>query len=201
MSDDYHAQAVHTAARMMLDAVGEDPEREGLADTPDRVARAWRELTRGYRSDPAEHLEQQFPEDYDRPEDHVGVEPLHGILYQQDIQFFSLCEHHLLPFFGHAHVAYIPDGGLVGLSKIARCVRGYAARLQVQERLTNQVANALVEKLEPAGVMVVLEARHLCMAMRGVRANGTTTSSSAVRGAFREQQATRAEALQLLGLD
>lgn len=177
------------AVREFLYAIGEDPDREGLLGTPDRVARAAAEILQGMWDDPAAPLERQFHEDHN--EDMVIV---------KDIPFSSLCEHHLLPFVGKAHVAYIPrDGRITGLSKIARCVAGYGHRLQVQERLTSQIADAMVEKLNPLGVLVVLEAEHTCMTMRGIRAAGAQTVTSAVRGCF-DNPTTRAEALRLIGV-
>ena len=170
------------AIREFLIAVGEDPDRPGLLETPDRVARAAQEVLGGYDEDPSLHLRKQFHES-DNEE----------MVIVRDIPFSSLCEHHILPFTGKAHVAYIPhEGRITGLSKIARCVNGYARRLQLQERLTAQ--------LRPRGVLVVLEAEHMCMTMRGVRAAGALTMTSAVRGTFRSDIRTREEALRLLGL-
>lgn len=179
---------IEAAVRELLLAIGEDPDRAGLQGTPDRVARAFEELTYGMREDPAAHLRKQFAEEH--AQDMVIV---------RDIPFSSLCEHHLLPFVGKAHVAYIPKAGrITGLSKIARCVAGYAHRLQLQERLTAQVADALMAELDPQGVLVVVEAEHTCMTMRGIKSAGALTTTSAVRGCFRENQRTRAEALELL---
>lgn len=178
------------AVREILCAVGEDPTRPGLKATPERVARAWDELTAGYREDPAHHLDRSFPIE--------TTEARHGIVLVRDIPFYSLCEHHMLPFHGVAHVGYVPGDRLVGLSKIARCVKGYAARLQVQERMTEQVVDAMQEKLEPKGVAVVVKAEHLCMGMRGVRVDGTLTTTSAVRGVFWTDQRARAEVLKLM---
>ncbi|WP_462418568.1 GTP cyclohydrolase I FolE [Kytococcus sp. Marseille-QA3725] len=180
-----HARA-EAAVRELLLAVGEDPERDGLLDTPARVARSYAELTAGLGEDPAEVLGTTFAVDHDE------------MVMVRDIEMYSLCEHHLLPFHGVAHVGYTPrNGRVVGLSKMARLVELYARRPQVQERLTTQVANALVEHLDPGGVIVVVEAEHLCMSMRGVRKPGARTVTSAVRGHFTDQ-ATRAEALTLL---
>lgn len=177
------------AVRELLLAMGEDPDREGLKGTPERVARACEELLGGMQEDPGSHLRRQFREGDN--EEMVVV---------KDIPFSSLCEHHLLPFTGRASVAYIPrKGRITGLSKIARCVTGYAQRLQVQERLTGQIADAMVRELDPLGVMVVLEAEHTCMVMRGIRAAGSTTVTSAVRGCFERDLKTRQEALRLLG--
>lgn len=176
------------AIKEFLRAVGEDPDRPGLLETPDRVARAAQELLAGYDEDPAHHLRKQFQE---RDADELVI--------VRDIPFSSLCEHHLLPFIGRAHVAYLPrDGRITGLSKIARCVNGYARRLQLQERLTAQIADALVAELDPRGVLVVLEAEHMCMTMRGIKSAGALTTTSAVRGTLVADQAARAEALRLL---
>lgn len=185
--DNARAQA---AIREFLLAVGEDPDRPGLLETPDRVARAAQEILGGYDEEPAHHLRKQFHESGN--EETVVV---------RDIPFSSLCEHHLLPFTGRAHVAYIPrDGRITGLSKIARCVNGYARRLQLQERLTDQIADAMVAELDPRGVLVVLQAEHMCMTMRGIRAAGALTVTSAARGELRSDARAREEALRLLGL-
>ena len=179
---------VEAAVREFLLAIGEDPDREGLQGTPDRVARACEELFGGIGQDPAAHLRKQFHE-----------ESGGGIVVVRDIPFHSMCEHHLLPFVGVAHVAYLPrEGRITGLSKIARCVAGFAARPQVQERLTAQVADAMVAELEPEGVLVVMEAEHTCMTMRGIRAAGAKTTTIATRGAFDADASLRAEALSLL---
>ncbi|MEE1274769.1 MAG: GTP cyclohydrolase I FolE [Olegusella sp.] len=181
---------IEAAVREFLIGIGEDPDREGLLDTPDRVARACEELFGGLHEDPGAVLRKQFHEGQN--EEMVIV---------RDIPFHSMCEHHLLPFVGKAHVAYIPrKGRITGLSKIARCVSGYAARPQVQERLTQQVADAFVRELDPLGVMVVIEAEHTCMTMRGIRAAGSQTVTSAVRGCFKKDEKTRTEALRLLGV-
>ena len=178
------------AIREFLLAVGEDPDRPGLIETPDRVARAAQEVPGGYDEDPAHHLRKQFKEN-DNEE----------MVIVRDIPFSSLCEHHILPFTGKAHVAYIPRAGrITGLSKIGRCVNGYARRLQLQERLTAQIADAMMVELDPQGVLVVLEAEHMCMTMRGVKSAGAVTMTSAVRGVFRSDIRTREEALRLLGL-
>ena len=179
---------VEAAIRELLLAVGEDPDREGLLGTPDRVARACEEILGGMQEDPGVHLRKQFHEPGNQE-----------MVIVKDIPFSSLCEHHILPFTGRAHVCYIPrDGRITGLSKIARCVSGYARRLQVQERLTSQIADAMVRELDPLGVLVVLEAEHTCMTMRGIRAAGALTTTSAVRGCLRDLK-TREEALRLLG--
>lgn len=181
-------ERVEAAVRELLIGIGEDPDRPGLVGTPDRVARACEELFGGIADDPARHLRKQFHE--------PGNEEL---VVVRDIPFHSMCEHHLLPFIGHAHVAYIPrDGRITGLSKIARCVAGYAARPQLQERLTAQVADAMVDELDPLGVLVVIEAEHTCMTMRGIRAAGAMTVTSAVRGSLRSDARSREEALSLL---
>ena len=181
---------IEAAVREFLIGIGEDPDREGLLDTPDRVARACEELFGGLHEDPGAVLRKQF---------HEGQNEEMVIVH--DIPFHSMCEHHLLPFVGKAHVAYIPrKGRITGLSKIARCVSGYAARPQVQERLTQQVADAFVRELDPLGVMVVIEAEHTCMTMRGIRAAGSQTVTSAVRGCFKKDEKTRTEALRLLGV-
>ena len=175
------------AVRELLIAIGEDPDREGLLDTPARVARACAEIFSGMQEDPSEHLLRQFHE-----ADHEEM------IIVKDIPFTSMCEHHLLPFNGRAHVAYIPrKGRITGLSKIARCVEGYARRPQVQERLTSQVADAIMQSLDPLGTLVVVEAEHMCMTARGIRKPGSLTITSAVRGSFKEDEKTRAEALAL----
>ena len=183
----YDEEGVREAVRLFLKSIGEDPEREGLVETPDRIARACRELFTGLQASPADVLEKHFDVDTDE------------LVLVKDIELYSVCEHHLLPFHGVAHVGYIPaKDGVMGLSKLARLVEVYARRPQVQERLTSQIADTLVEQLNPQGVVVVLEAEHMCMSMRGVKKPGTTTTTSAVRGAFEKSQATRAEALSLI---
>ncbi|SDC44179.1 GTP cyclohydrolase I [Geodermatophilus telluris] len=176
------------AVRELLLAVGEDPDRPGLRDTPGRVARAYAETFAGLWQDPAEILATVFDEDHDE------------LVLVKDIPMYSTCEHHLVPFHGTAHVGYIPgeDGRVTGLSKIARLVDVYARRPQVQERMTRQIADAVDENLKPRGVLVVIEAEHLCMGMRGIRKPGSTTVTSAVRGIFRDNAATRAEAMGLV---
>ncbi|WP_458174597.1 GTP cyclohydrolase I FolE [Modestobacter lacusdianchii] len=179
---------IEAAVREVLLAVGEDPDRPGLVDTPARVARAYAETFAGLGQDPYDVLATTFDEDHDE------------LVLVKDIPMYSTCEHHLVPFHGKAHVGYIPgaDGRVTGLSKVARLVEVYARRPQVQERMTRQVADALFEVLQPRGVIVVIEAEHLCMAMRGVRKPGSTTITSAVRGIFRENAATRSEAMSLI---
>jgi GTP cyclohydrolase IA len=179
---------VRAAVSELLSAIGEDPERDGLVNTPVRVAAMYEELFSGLHDDPARHLEVTFAAEHDE------------MVMVRDIPFASLCEHHLVPFIGRAHVAYIPadDGRITGLSKLARLVDGYARRLQVQERMTSQIADAIASVLSPRGVLVVLEAEHLCISMRGVKKPGTTTITSSVRGLFRSDVATRAEAMQFI---
>ena len=182
---------IRAAVRELLAAIGEDPNREGLLDTPDRVARACEEIFGGTQEDPSAHLLRQFSE--------PGNE---NMVIVKDIPFSSMCEHHLLPFTGKAHICYLPrDGRITGLSKLARCVVGYAHRPQVQERLTQQIADAMERRLEPLGVLVVLEATHTCMTMRGIKSSGSMTVTSAVRGWFKTDLKAREEALRLLGLD
>lgn len=179
---------IEAAVREILAAIGEDPDRDGLRDTPARVARMYAETCAGLHEDPSRHLRVTFDAGHDE------------MIMVRDIALYSMCEHHLVPFHGSAHVAYIPntDGRVTGLSKLARLVDGFAARPQVQERLTTQVADALEEILDPRGALVVIEAEHMCMAMRGVRKPGATTVTSAVRGIFRSDVAARAEAMRLL---
>ena len=173
---------IEAAVRQILGEIGEDPAREGLAGTPDRVHRMYLELTAGYHVDPERLINRAiFDVDYSE------------MVVVKNIPFYSLCEHHLLPFFGSAHVAYVPEGRVIGLSKIPRIVEMYARRLQVQERMTQQVADFLMERLQPSGVGVVLEATHLCAAMRGVRKPGTTMTTAAVLGLFRRNDKTRNE--------
>ncbi|QXC59275.1 GTP cyclohydrolase I FolE [Aquihabitans sp. G128] len=179
---------IEAAVREILEAIGEDPERDGLLATPGRVARMYAEICSGLHEDPTRHLRTTFEADHDE------------MVMVRDIPLYSLCEHHLAPFIGKAHVAYIPngDGRVIGLSKFARLIDGYAKRPQVQERLTSQVADALQASLEPKGVMVVIEAEHLCMSMRGVKKAGSSTVTSAVRGLFRTNVATREEAMRFV---
>jgi GTP cyclohydrolase I len=182
------APRIQAAVREILAAIGEDPDRPGLQDTPARVARAYAETFAGLSQDPFDLLATTFDESHDE------------LVLVKDIAMYSTCEHHLVPFHGTAHVGYIPgaDGRVTGLSKLARLVEVYARRPQVQERMTRQIADSLYEVLKPQGVIVVIEAEHLCMAMRGIRKPGTTTVTSAVRGIFRDNPATRSEAMGLI---
>ena len=184
----FDAPRAEAAVRELLIAVGEDPEREGLQDTPGRVTRAYREVFAGLFTDPSDVLSKTFDENH------------RELVLVRDIPIYSTCEHHLVPFHGVAHIGYIPgkSGAVTGLSKLARLVDLYAKRPQVQERLTSQVADALVDRLDPSGVLVVIECEHLCMAMRGIRKPGSVTTTSAVRGIMRSNASTRAEALGLL---
>ena len=179
---------VQRLVRELLEAIGEDPDREGLAGTPRRVADMYVELFEGIEADPGRHLRVVFEAGHDE------------MVMVRDIPFTSLCEHHLLPFMGLAHVAYLPgaDGRIAGLSKMARLVEGFARRLQVQERMTTDIVDAMERELKPQGSIAVLEAEHLCMSMRGVKKPGATTVTSAVRGVFRDNAAYRAEALQYI---
>jgi len=179
---------IERAVNEILEAIGEDPARDGLVKTPHRVAKMYEELFSGFGEHPAVHLDITFEAHHDE------------MVMVRDIPFASLCEHHMIPFIGQAHVAYIPgdDGRITGLSKLARLVDGYAKRLQVQERMTTEIADAIEEALDPKGVLVVVEAEHLCMSMRGVKKSGTSTVTSAVRGLFRSDSATRSEAMQFV---
>jgi len=182
-------ERISAAVVEILEAIGEDPQRDGLLRTPDRVAKMYAEVFAGLQEDPEHHLEVQFEAEHDE------------MVMVRDIAFYSMCEHHLLPFVGKAHVAYVPGetGKITGLSKLARLVEAYARRPQVQERLTSQVADKLMDVLDPRGALVVIEAEHHCMSMRGVQKPGSLTITSAVRGIFLSD-ATRAEALQLIGM-
>jgi len=181
-------EKIERGVRLILEGVGEQPTREGLLETPRRVADMYEEIFAGLLQDPAEHFQVTFNEGHQE------------MVLVRDIPLYSMCEHHLLPFLGKAHVAYIPgaDGRICGLSKLARVVDVFARRPQVQERLTSQVADTIVKYLAPQGVLVIMEAEHLCMSMRGVRKAGATTTTSAVRGIFARNPATRAEALSLI---
>ena len=188
MSERFDLPRIERAVTEILLAIGEDPDRDGLRDTPARVARAYAEQFSGLGQQPESVLTTVFDAGHDE------------MVLVRDIEVYATCEHHLIPFFGVAHVGYIPNekGQLTGLSKLARLVDLYARRPQVQERMTSQVADALMSVLEPSGVIVVIEAEHLCMAMRGVRKPGARTVTSAVRGSFRDNESTRAEAMSLL---
>lgn len=181
-------EKIQAGVRMILEGVGEDPTREGLLDTPRRVADMYAEIFAGLGADPAEHFCVTFNEGHQE------------MVLVRDIPLYSVCEHHLLPFIGRAHVAYVPgkSGRICGLSKLARVVDVFAKRPQVQERLTSQIADTIVQNLDPAGVIVVIEAEHLCMSMRGVKKPGSETITSAVRGIFENRPATRAEAMSLI---
>ncbi|KUO52196.1 MAG: GTP cyclohydrolase I [Desulfitibacter sp. BRH_c19] len=180
-------EKIAKGVRLILEAIGEDPQREGLLDTPDRVARMYEEIFCGLKQDADKHLNVLFNEDHEE------------MILVKDIPIYSMCEHHLLPFYGYAHVAYISKNGKVtGLSKLARVVETFAKRPQLQERLTSQVADTLMDKLTPRGVMVVIEAEHMCMTMRGIKKAGSMTLTSAVRGIFKTNEATRAEGFSLI---
>lgn len=180
-------QQIEHAVRLIIEAIGEDPNREGLLDTPKRVAKMYAEVFSGLNEDPKEQFKTIFGEDHEE------------LVLVKDIPFYSMCEHHLVPFYGKAHVAYIPrDGKVTGLSKLARAVESVAKRPQLQERITSTIANAILETLEPYGVMVVVEAEHMCMTMRGVKKPGSKTVTSAVRGIFEKDVAARAEVLALI---
>jgi GTP cyclohydrolase I len=179
-------ERIRRAVREILLAVGEDPDREGLRETPDRVARMYSELFAGLGADPAEPLRKTFTEKYDE------------MVLVKDINFDSVCEHHLLPFMGKAHVAYLPNGKIVGLSKVARVVEILSRRPQVQERMTEELADLLMKELDARGVGVVLEATHTCMTIRGIRKAGSICTTSAVRGAFKTNTSTRAELMSLI---
>jgi len=180
-----HAKLV-AAARMILEAIGEDPSREGLQDTPERMARMYEEVFNGLHRDPEPEVKKVFTEDYDE------------IVLVKDIPFVSMCEHHLMPFIGKAHTAYLPSGRVLGISKLARAVEIFARRPQVQERLTNQIADLIQSTAEPRGVGVVLEASHACMTVRGIKKPGSTVITSAMRGLFRTNLATRTELMNLI---
>lgn len=186
-STEVDTDKIKRAVVMLLEAVGEDPEREGLVETPERIAKMYEEILGGMKEDAREHLSKVFTVDSDE------------MVIERDIQFYSMCEHHMLPFFGKVHIAYIPKGKVVGLSKLARTVEVFARRLQLQERMTAQIADAIMEQLEPAGVMVVCEAEHLCMTMRGVKKPGTRTVNVVTRGVFSGNEALQNSFYNLLG--
>ncbi len=177
---------VEQAVHLLLEAIGEDPRRDGLQETPGRVARMYAEIFGEGDQDPTVALSKQFDEKH------------HEMVLVKDIPFFSMCEHHLMPFFGKAHVAYIPNGHVVGISKLARVVEAFARRPQVQERMTSQIADVIVEQLEPSGVAVVCEGVHTCMTMRGVKKPGSSVITSAMRGQFRNSVSTRTEIMSLI---
>jgi GTP cyclohydrolase I len=180
---------IEKAVFEILDAVGEDPQREGLKDTPARVARMYAELLAGMQHEPSDHLNSIFHEKYDE------------IVLLRDVPFYSVCEHHLMPFIGKAHLAYLPDGKVLGISKLARVVDAFARRLQVQERLTAQIADFLMTNLKPKGVAVVLEASHSCMTIRGIKKPGAMMVTSALRGIFKKDSRSRSEVLTLMHVD
>ena len=180
-------EKIKNAVISIIEAIGEDPAREGLADTPRRISEMYADIFSGLYQDPAKHLEIGFEEGHEE------------MVICKDIPFYSMCEHHFLPFHGMAHVGYIPNGRVVGASKLSRVVEVFAKRPQLQERLTSQIADAMMKALEPRGVAVILEAEHLCMTMRGIRKPGSKMVTSAMRGLFRQRAATRAEFLTLVG--
>ena len=186
-STEVDTDKIKRAVVMLLEAVGEDPEREGLVETPERIAKMYEEILGGMKEDAREHLSKVFTVDSDE------------MVIERDIQFYSMCEHHMLPFFGKVHIAYIPKGKVVGLSKLARTVEVFARRLQLQERMTAQIADAIMEQLEPAGVLVVCEAEHLCMTMRGVKKPGTRTVNVVTRGVFSGNETLQNSFYNLLG--
>lgn len=179
-------EKVREAVKLLLEGIGEDPARAGLVDTPDRVARMYVELVGGMDQNAQEPLSKVFPVDKDE------------MVLEKDIVFYSICEHHLLPFYGKVHIAYIPDGQVVGLSKLARTVEVYARRLQIQEQMTGQIADAVMEYLAPKGVMVMVEAEHMCMTMRGIKKPGSQTVTLAARGVFEGQENLKNQFFQIL---
>ena len=181
-------EKVKEAVKLLLEGIGEDTSREGLVDTPDRIARMFAEICGGMDEDAGVHLSRTFSVDHDE------------MVLEKDIVFYSMCEHHMMPFYGKAHIAYIPDGKVVGLSKLARTVEVYAKRLQIQEQMTGQIADAIMEYLAPKGAMVVLEAEHMCMTMRGVKKPGSKTVSIATRGVFEENADLQNRFFQMLKL-
>ncbi len=181
-------EKIKEGVRLLLEGIGEDVGREGLKDTPDRIARMYEEIYGGMGESAAEHLSKVFSVRHNE------------MVLEKDIVFYSTCEHHLMPFYGKAHVAYIPDGKVVGLSKIARTVETYAKRLQIQEQMTGQIADAIIEHLAPQGVMVMLEAEHMCMTMRGIKKPGSKTVTVAARGAFKEDAGLQEQFYKMLRL-
>lgn len=180
---------IKEAVRMIIEAIGEDPEREGFVETPDRIARMYEEIFSGSFEDAERHLARVFSVEED------------GIILEKDIQFYSMCEHHLIPFYGKVHVAYISNGKVAGLSKLARTVEVFAKRPQLQERMTHQIADAVMEHLNAKGVMVIIEAEHLCMTMRGVKKPGSKTVTTAYLGAFKEEETLKNEIYRMLQLN
>lgn len=180
-------EKIEQAVRLMLEGIGEDVNREGLKDTPARIARMYEELYGGMEEDAGEHLSRTFTADSSE------------MVIEKDITFYSMCEHHILPFYGKAHIAYIPDGKVVGLSKLARTVEVYARRLQIQEQLTGQIADALMEHMQPKGALVMIEAEHMCMTMRGIKKPGSRTVTLAKRGVFQTDPALEERFFRMLG--
>ena len=181
-------EKVKEAVRLLLEGIGEDPDREGLLETPDRMARMFQEICGGMDEDAGVHLSKVFTTQSSE------------MVLEKDIVFYSMCEHHMMPFYGKAHVAYIPDGKVVGLSKLARTVEVYARRLQIQENMTDQIAEAIMEHLSPKGVMVLVEAEHMCMTMRGIKKPGSKTVSVATKGVFKDNEALQNQFYHLLHL-
>jgi len=179
-------EKVNAAIRLLLEGIGENPDREGLVETPSRIARMYEELYGGMEEDGRDHLVKQFTVENNE------------IVVEKDITFYSTCEHHLLPFYGKAHIAYIPNGKVVGLSKLARTVDVYARRLQIQERMTIQIAEALADSLNPKGIMVMIEAEHMCMTMRGIKKPGSQTVTTVARGAFKEEHELQRAFMQMV---
>lgn len=187
INNNYNQDLIESSVKNILRGIGENPERSGLLSTPNRVARMYEEIFIGINKDPKDEITITYKEDHNE------------IILVRDISFYSICEHHLIPFFGIAHVAYLPKNGIItGLSKLARVVELSARRPQLQERMTTQIANAIEEKLNPAGIAVVIEAEHLCMSMRGIKKSGSKTITSVLRGVFESNQASRAEVLSLI---
>lgn len=179
-------EKIKAAVRLLLEGIGEDMNREGLRETPDRIARMYEEICGGMDEDAGEHLSKVFTVENNE------------LVLEKDIVFYSMCEHHMMPFYGKAHVAYIPDGKVVGLSKLARTVEVYAKRLQIQEQMTGQIADAIMQHLAPQGVMVLVEAEHMCMTMRGVKKPGSKTVSIAARGVFQDNQLLQNQVFQMI---
>ena len=186
-TDGMDREKIEAGVRLILEGVGEDVTREGLLDTPGRISRMYEEILAGMEEDAAEHLHKPFTVEND------------GMVLERDIVFYSTCEHHMMPFYGKAHVAYIPDGKVVGLSKLARTVEVYARRLQIQERMTGQIADAIMKHLAPKGVMVVVEAEHMCMTMRGVKKPGSRTVTVSAKGCFKNDTALQDRVLSMIG--